>query len=523
MRPEEYPSSRTAQDGFSMVEILVAISIFAIVAVGLVQGLGLSGELVGRARVDTVAVNLASAEIERARGLAYRDVGTYISAEVAGNPPGVIARTRTERLDDIDYRIRASVRYVDDPAPGQAQTRVDYKEVTIVVTPQAHGAEAVTLSTLVAPPATGSVAGSVTVIPRVLDVFTGEAVAAADVTVAGAVSPPRGDLTDARGETVFADLPAGAENPADPAYHHRVSVAAEGYLPTVASGPDVVRQHLTGGQTWSPTLSVFRPATIVVGVRDRLTGAPVTQPTDVQVAAPGSASLVGRQSGTGGTYTFTEIAGRPIEPSRSAFTVTVNADCHRGTVLQSPVPEGYPATLTQAFDARLEPFPVTGTLRVRAVDAASRLAIPGARIQVSGGTPAIVPWERTTDASGTAQFCLGVTALDDYVAQATAPGYGLASLRAPVQLTATGGVELRLVAGVTGDLRLVTAPGRLVRVRAAAGTLDVQEVADASGQVVVRGLAAGAYTVDTSADGVTWSGARPGTVVGGQLVSVVLG
>lgn len=519
--PRRSRFGRGSQGGFSLVEVLVAISILAIVAVGLVEGLALSGELVGRSRVDTVAANLAGAEIERARALPYGDVGTYVSAEVGGNPPGVIAESRTETRNDVDYRIQAAVRYVDDPAPGQAQTRVDYKEVTITVTPLAHGGQAVTLRTLVAPPATGSVAQSVTVFPRVLDVFTAEPVPSAQVTVEGAVSPARSDVTDARGETVFAGLPPGAENPADPAYHHRVSVAAEGYLPTAASGPDVVRQHLTAGQTWSPTLSVFRPATIVVGVRDASTRRPVTRQTDVEVAAPGSAALVGRQAGTSGSYTFTEIAGRPIEPSRSAFTVTVNADCYRGAILRSPVPEGYATTLTQTFDAALQPFTLTGTLRVRALDVDGQV-IPGARIRVSGGNPAIVPWERAPDANGVAQFCLGVTVLDDYVAEATAPGYGLGSLRARVLSAATPQVDLRLVAGATGDLRVVTTPGWLVRVRGSAGTLDVQEVADASGHVVVRGLAAGGYTIETSADGVAWSAARQGAVVADQLVEVAL-
>ena len=134
---------RSRQAGFSYIEVLVGIMILAIVAGGIVQGLAATSTSLGQSRAETTATKLATAALDRAHRMTYEDVGI-----VGGSPPGVIPASATQTVNDVQYTIATDVEYVNDPALGQPQTYVNYKRVTVTVTPNTNRARAMKETTL---------------------------------------------------------------------------------------------------------------------------------------------------------------------------------------------------------------------------------------------------------------------------------------------------------------------------------------------------------------------------------------
>lgn len=481
--------SRRRNGGFSYIEILVGIAILAIVAGGVAQGLALASSRIGDARVDTVASKLAGAQVDEAHRMPYADVGV-----VGGNPPGTIPATRTETVRGVDYRVDVDVDYVDDPALGQPQTFVNYKRVTVKVTPLTDGGDApVTESSLIAPPAISAISGKSAVVVSVIDAITDDPVRGLGVTVDQGPSPARTDTTDVNGKVVFAGLDPSALDPADPRYKYRLTVPAGEYIVHPDDGPDVKQQHLTAGQTWETTIRVFKPSQVVVNLIDGVTGGPVTERANVTVQTPAPDSRSEPAVGATGTFTFTTIGGKPIQPSLSAFTVTATAECYQQGTTTGPVPSfGYPANTTGTFNLTLQPIP-HGYIDVTVVDDASGAPITNARAQVSGGSLGVSP--RVRDVTGGAvSYCIEPSGSTPYVVSVVAPGYGEGSMQAIVNESQRTPVTFRLVRGDTGDIQLnAPGPNQLVRLRAVAGTYDANQLTNSSSLAVFRNLAAGDY------------------------------
>ncbi len=145
-------NSRTSarQAGFSYIEILVGILMLAIVAGGIAQGLATTSASLGTSKVDPTAVKLATSELDRAHRMDYEDVGVSGSS-----PPGVFLATSTTAVGSTGYKIDRDVVYVDDPALGQPQTYVNYKKMTVTVTPQTKRAHATRRQRSSRPPRSG--------------------------------------------------------------------------------------------------------------------------------------------------------------------------------------------------------------------------------------------------------------------------------------------------------------------------------------------------------------------------------
>jgi type II secretory pathway pseudopilin PulG len=476
------------QGGFSYVEVLVGIVMLAIVAGGLAQGLAMSSRLLGGSRVDSVAHEIATSQMDAAHRMSYEELGV-----VAGNPPGVIPALQTRTVQGIRYRVATEVRYVDDPALGQPRNLVNYKRVTVRVAPQTADGKEVTQTTVVAPPAIGAVAGKAAAFVTVVDVMTGEPVPGATVTIDGSTSPARSDVTDDLGRVVFAGLEPSAADPGDPQYAYRLSVAKSGYATQRDSLPAVAKQHLAATQTWTTTLKVFKPATVVVNLRDAVTGQPVTEMAEVTLTSPPPSSARATATGTTGGFTFTQIDGEAIEPSNSAYQVDVLADAYEPVTRSSALPAGYPATTTHVFDIALQPRP-KGWLEVTVVDDQTGAIIPGAQVQVSGGQAQMSPRVRPVDAGGLARFALEPSGSVNYIVNAVAEGYGLGASLAMVAEGQTTRMTMRLVRGSTGTIVLrANAQGRLVRLQAEAGTYDQTQYSNASRVATFGTLAAGFY------------------------------
>lgn len=509
---------RSAQAGFSYLEVLVGVMILAIVAGAVVQGFAASSAQVGRAKVDTVAAEIAQARLEEARQLAYGDVGT-----VGGNPEGTLQPSMTKTVGGTAYLVSTAVSYVDDPALGRPRTYVNYKRITVTVLPQVPNARPVVQSTISAPPNFGAISGKATAVLTVIDALTGDPIPGVAVTLSGSTSPTRTDSTGADGKVVFAGLEPSDPVVTSPKHWYQASAALSGYATHPDSTPNQVRQSLAASQTWQATIKMFKPARIRVNLRNSATGALIGERAEVKVNAPPPSSASQTFVGFTGAFDITTLNGAQIQPSATAFTVAASADCFTSASRTSPVPVGYPTNTTQVFDFDLDPLPDVGYLDVWVVNNANNQPISTAEVQVSGGEVGLVPRLRGVDGNGYARYCLQKSGATRYVVSAAAPGFGAGSVVAEVKPGQTTPLTLRLVQSATGDIRLTSGvAGALVRVQALIGTYDASQSTNSFGYADFTGLATGTYLVykstGFSGDTPVWSVGVPLVVAGGVRI-----
>ena len=120
--------------GFSLVEVIFAASIFALVALSVYQGLVSVTLLVSASRDKIAATDLINSEFELVRNLSFADVGL-----VEGIPLGVLATTSTVLVDGREFEINRFVRNIDDDFDGTIDgdpndlSPADYKMVQVEV------------------------------------------------------------------------------------------------------------------------------------------------------------------------------------------------------------------------------------------------------------------------------------------------------------------------------------------------------------------------------------------------------
>jgi prepilin-type N-terminal cleavage/methylation domain-containing protein len=120
------------QAGFTLVELIVALTLLLVVALAFVPMFVYVSEGSQNNRARLIALKLASSKIEEIRALPYDQVGT-----VGGDPVGVILREYQDEVDGIKFTILTEIRWVDDPADNDASgydpLPYDYKSVEVAV------------------------------------------------------------------------------------------------------------------------------------------------------------------------------------------------------------------------------------------------------------------------------------------------------------------------------------------------------------------------------------------------------
>jgi len=119
------------QKGFSLLEILIGVFLLMIVFIGIIGAYRVGLRVVSQSRLRVLATALANQRVEFARNLSYVDVGT-----IGGIPPGVIPETETIARNGVDFIVKTTVVYVDDPFDGEAPADAlpnDYKRVKVRV------------------------------------------------------------------------------------------------------------------------------------------------------------------------------------------------------------------------------------------------------------------------------------------------------------------------------------------------------------------------------------------------------
>jgi type II secretory pathway pseudopilin PulG len=423
---------RTAarEDGFTVLEMLWAAMLLAVIAGPLVGVLMASNNSQSQSRERTVAEQAATAQIESIRRLPYASVGI-----VNGNPSGSVVGSQPLRATGLSATMRTQITYVNDPTPTGYATEADYKRVVVTVARTRDNRRLAKQVTYVPPPGRAQYAGVNEAIARVqvLDSALNAPVAGATVTLGSGPSATRTDTTDTGGSVSYAALTA---NPlTGPQAYYDLTVAAAGYQTLRDDVPPGASAHvqLAPGQTFSTVLRVYKPATIVVALTTS-TGAPYTGPATVIVASPRAAQAF---SASGGMLTVTQLGGEPVVPN---LGYTVAAWAAGGAFARSvakTVPNAYPTDLTSSFAVAFGASTyATSTLTVNVQNTAGA-PVAGARVDVSGG-PAGTYLTATSDAAGRAVFSVptgtGYTATASTTSPATT---GTWSGGVPAATTAT--------------------------------------------------------------------------------------
>lgn len=401
------------EDGFGLIETMMAMTMFAIVSAPLVGVLLASTTTQKMAHERTLAAQTAQTAIESIRALPYDSIGV-----TNGNPAGSIAPTQTASALGIglDATVTTRVSFMDDAPATSYQTRADYKRVVVTVLRNADSKQLAQDVTYVAPPGANATAGQSQgiAIAQIIDYVLNTPLVGATVTLGAGPTPMRTDLTDASGTAVFPSLLPTTVS-AD--HYDLTSTAVAPYVtlrddlpPSTAS-----RTAIVAGQTFQTVLRMYQPATIYVVAKNPDGSLYTGSYTATVESARGTQSF----GFTGGQLTVPSIGGELVVPNVQYTARVLASNGTYSTPTTALVPTSYPTDLTKTFALTLGGTPAAmQTLTVKVVNAGGT-AQANATATVSGGPGTNVRLTGKTDASGNAVFSVPTNSSPGYTVAAT--------------------------------------------------------------------------------------------------------
>jgi type II secretory pathway pseudopilin PulG len=121
-----------APRAFTIIDVLVGVTLLVIIFVGLISTLRASLALSALARAKSTMSGLAESRMEYLRGMSYAALGT-----IGGTPSGALTGDATSTIDGAGYDVRTAIVYGD---AGQ-----DYKKAEVTVTAYGSSAHSLTL------------------------------------------------------------------------------------------------------------------------------------------------------------------------------------------------------------------------------------------------------------------------------------------------------------------------------------------------------------------------------------------
>jgi prepilin-type N-terminal cleavage/methylation domain-containing protein len=380
------------EGGFTLVEVMVAVTVLAIILVLTIQPVMTAMRRIDTARWVSVAESLAQSEIESIRGLSYQDVG------VSGfTPSGVLSSSKTMVVDGRSYTVATDVTYQGsitglhvipqggDGVQGSWDAGVDYKAVTVTVSGAGLGSDPVVVNTIVAPPNIGAHEGiaNARVTVAAYEPFAAGTFVLPEMQVqASPAAAIRSRSHDSA--QVFPGIPPGN-------YVAGMAVADGWVLHPADVTAGRANLNVVVGQITETALRVYKPARLLVTVTDLNTG-----------LALGTArvSLTNVPSGTTTNYTQGQYTITGLIPD--AYNITVAATGYESYSATSVnIPAGYPSpdhSLAVALRPIINP-PVTVTFTVK--DNTGR-AVNGATMTVTGTSQGTLT--AVTDSAGVARI-----------------------------------------------------------------------------------------------------------------------
>lgn len=228
--------------GFTLVETLVGVAVFLIIATASYQAYISLFSLINANQYKILALNLANEQFEIIRNLPYADVGIQ-----SGIPNGKIPRTQNITRGNVNFTVITTIKNVDLPFDGQigSSTRpdlspADNKLVEVEIDcDSCKGYNPVTLTTTVAPKNLETASTNGAILIKVFDA-NGVPVAGADVHIVNSKVTPNiiiDDTTDNNGLLQVVDAPPGTEA-------YKITVSKDGYSTDMTYTP---------GQSGNPT------------------------------------------------------------------------------------------------------------------------------------------------------------------------------------------------------------------------------------------------------------------------------
>ncbi len=401
-----------ADDGFTVIEVLLATVVFALLATAFASTLSATLRSFSNSKARTVAEQVASSQLEEARRLSYDDLGT-----VGGNPPGLLQPSRTVTNGGQTLTVGVRVAYVNDPLPDGVETGANYKSVQVTVTAPGSTTPLADMTTDVAPPsAPAQDKGLIKV--QVVDEGLKQPVANAVVNLGSGPDAPLSDTTDADGNVSFAALAPTTSSGSNSKYEVTVSVPGYQTLPEDVPPTPAARTSLAAGDVFNTVLRIFRPVTLTVDLVDGA-GLPFVAPATVAVwSSRGAGSL----TVTGGHASLTQVAVAPLIPNLSYTVGATAVGGFYSAATTLGIPNDYPNDLTSHVTLVMAPY-ATGSLTARLQDSTGA-PVAGATVVVSDG-PASISVTGVSNASGLATIAVPSGSAPPYTIDVPArAGYG---------------------------------------------------------------------------------------------------
>lgn len=266
---------RSFSTGFTLIEILVGISLFALIAVSVYSAYANILNIITKNQWRVNAISAIQNEIETARGMKFEDIGI-----LGGYPPGKISAQKNVVFEGNTYLIKATVRSVDDPYDGilggtpNDTAPADYKIVEYEAQcTSCQNADKITLTTTIAPKGLESTTNNGALFVNVFDAY-GQPIENADVNVVNSSTIPLitiNDQTNNNGVLQLVDLPTST-------MAYAVTVSKNGYssektYPMAApSNPNPIKPHATvaSQQITSVSFAIDKTSSLNISSKDEM-------------------------------------------------------------------------------------------------------------------------------------------------------------------------------------------------------------------------------------------------------------
>ncbi len=512
-----WPRARS-ESGFTLIEAVMAMAIFATVATAVAGVLTSSINIRSLATQKTSAEQIGNTQLEWIRSLAYADVGI-----AGGNPSGIVNANGDQSAQSgptvpSGFTVQVKISWVDDRVPTAIDTKTSYKNAVVTVSRSSTSKVLATQSTQIGPRQRAALGGidKGVVNARVQVFYTNAPLPNAPVRLENGPSSPLSDTTDASGDIRFPGLTATGTAQ----FYDLVAPDNNGYIQL----PDASVTHFelaAGANTPTKVLQVYKPVTLTANFKNN-DGTPFVGNVVFTLAnSRGSQSY---------TYTGTPLTLTTITNSSTGATEPLVPASYTITVTNQAAANFYTSVVTQTVPTNLSDYPnsLTATANVvadalgtiKATVTSAGYAVSGHDVTVSGGPRSLAPQTIATNASGIASFA-NLPAGSGYTVSA---GSSVASQSATVAGGATTNVNFALP---TGALKAVVTwaglkvSGATVTLTGGPATVNLSGTSDANGEVIFSNLAGGpGYTLTATKSSQSVSAGT--TVVGGSTTTVAL-
>lgn len=385
----------TATQGFTLIEILISVALFAILAAGMLGAYSALSQTTKAAREKTILNSLASNYLEIVKNMPYSQIGT-----ITGNPNGTLpdlTNAVNSTIGSIPYKIYYEVTYIDDPADGTAPTDVaaaDYKQVKMNIL---NTLSNITTSfvTSVVPKGLEGINNAGALWIKVINA-SGQPVTDADIHIESPTTTPTLILdrkSDVNGEWIEVGLPARVEG-------YRIEVSKPGYssdrtYARTVTNPNPIKPNATvvNGQVTEITFAIDLVATLNIRTLNSL-----CQNVDGVGVNVKGAKLIGvnpdvlkfnnSYSSVAGLIPLTNLEWDTYTPALT----TGQSWIVRGT---SPIQkiDVLPGAF-QTFTIILDTFTTPNNILVIVKDSATGVPIEGAFVQLQKGGSQPLPFQQ---------------------------------------------------------------------------------------------------------------------------------